>query len=100
MFTGVAVFIESNLSVLTSGILSRGLFDKFKMSRARLAYIIDSTSAPVCILILLNGWGAFVLGLLGNYELGESAVSVLWGSVGYNFYAIITLVIAFLYHCL
>ena len=95
MFTGVAVFIESNLSVLTSGILSRGLFDKFKMSRARLAYIIDSTSAPVCILILLNGWGAFVLGLLGNYELGESAVSVLWGSVGYNFYAIITLVIVF-----
>ncbi|CAM2785325.1 Na+/H+ antiporter NhaC family protein [Pseudoalteromonas distincta] len=95
MFTGIAVFIESNLSVLTSGILSRGLFDKFKMSRARLAYIIDSTSAPVCILILLNGWGAFVLGLLGNYELGESAVSVLWGSVGYNFYAIITLVIVF-----
>ncbi len=95
MFTGIAVFIESNLSVLTSGILSRGLFDKFKMSRARLAYIIDSTSAPVCILILLNGWGAFVLGLLGNYELGESAVSVLWGSVGYNFYAIITLAIVF-----
>ena len=95
MFTGIAVFIESNLSVLTSGIVSRGLFDKFKMSRARLAYIIDSTSAPVCILILLNGWGAFVLGLLGNYELGESAVSVLWGSVGYNFYAIITLVIVF-----
>ena len=95
MFTGIAVFIESNLSVLTAGILSRGLFDKFKMSRARLAYIIDSTSAPVCILILLNGWGAFVLGLLSNYELGESAVSVLWGSVGYNFYAIITLVIVF-----
>ena len=90
MFTGIAVFIESNLSVLTSGIVSRGLFDKFKMSRARLAYIIDSTSAPVCILILLNGWGAFVLGLLGNYELSESAVSILWGSVGYNFYAIIT----------
>jgi len=93
MFTGIAVFIESNLSVLTAGILSRGLFDKFKMSRARLAYIIDSTSAPVCILILLNGWGAFVLGLLGNYDLGEPAVSVLWGSVGYNFYAIITLLI-------
>jgi Na+/H+ antiporter NhaC len=95
MFTGIVVFIESNLSVLTAGILSRGLFDKFKMSRARLAYIIDSTSAPVCILILLNGWGAFVLGLLSNYELGEPAVSVLWGSVGYNFYAIITLVIVF-----
>ena len=57
MFTGIAVFIESNLSVLTAGIFARGLFDRFGMSRARLAYIIDSTSAPVCILILLNGWG-------------------------------------------
>ena len=55
-FTGMFIFIESNLSVLTSGILSRGLFDKFGMSRARLAYIIDSTAAPICILILLNGW--------------------------------------------
>ena len=55
MFTGVAVFVESNLSVLTSGILARGLYDKFAMSRARLAYVIDSTSAPICILILLNG---------------------------------------------
>ncbi|KZN38843.1 sodium:proton antiporter [Pseudoalteromonas luteoviolacea S2607] len=93
MFTGTVVFIESNMSVLTSGIVSRGLFDKFKMSRARLAYIIDSTSAPVCILILLNGWGAYVLGLLSNYELEQSAVSILWGSVAFNYYAIIALLI-------
>ncbi|WP_100658111.1 Na+/H+ antiporter NhaC family protein [Alteromonas flava] len=91
--TGIAVFIESNLSVLTAGILSRGLFDKFKMSRARLAYIIDSTSAPVCILILLNGWGAFVLGLLSTYELDKPPAAILWGSVPFNFYAIFTLVI-------
>ncbi|MBD3586750.1 sodium:proton antiporter [Salinimonas sp. HHU 13199] len=93
MATGIAVFIESNLSVLTSGIFARGLFDKFKMSRARLAYIIDSTSAPVCILILLNGWGAFVLGMLETYELPASAVSVLWGTVPLNFYALFTLLI-------
>ena len=93
MFTGTAVFIESNLSILTSGILARGLFDKFNMSRARLAYIIDSTCAPVCILILLNGWGAYVLGLISAYELTESPVSVLWGSALLNFYAIFTLLI-------
>jgi len=93
MFTGVVVFIESNLSVLASGILARGLFDKFNMSRARLAYIIDSTSAPICILILLNGWGAFILGLLSNYELEQSAVSILWGTIPLNFYAIIALVL-------
>jgi tetracycline resistance efflux pump len=91
MFTGIIIFIESNLSVLTAGILSRDLFDKFKMSRARLAFIIDSTSAPVCILVLLNGWGAYVLGLLNNYELGESSMSILWGTIPYNFYAIIAL---------
>jgi tetracycline resistance efflux pump len=89
--TGLCIFIESNLSVLTAGILSRGLFDKFKMSRARLAFMIDSTSAPVCILVLLNGWGAYVLGLLSNYELGQSSMSVLWGTIPYNFYAIIAL---------
>jgi Na+/H+ antiporter NhaC len=93
MFTGAVVFIESNLSVLASGILARGLFDKYKMSRARLAYIIDSTSAPICILILLNGWGAFILALLSNYELEQSAVSVLWGTVPLNIYAIVTLMI-------
>ncbi|MBU2893251.1 sodium:proton antiporter [Colwellia sp. D2M02] len=91
MFTGVVIFIESNLSVLTAGILSRDLFDKFKMSRARLAFIIDSTSAPVCILILLNGWGAYILALLSNYDLGQSSVSILWGTIAFNFYAIIAL---------
>jgi tetracycline resistance efflux pump len=93
MFTGIVVFIESNLSVLASGILARGLFDKFKMSRARLAYIIDSTSAPICILILLNGWGAFILALLSNYELEQSPASILWGTIPLNFYAIIALLI-------
>ena len=90
-FTGLVIFIESNLSVLTAGILSRDLFDKFKMSRARLAFIIDSTSAPVCILILLNGWGAYVLGLLNTYELEQSAMAIMWGTLPFNFYAIIAL---------
>jgi Na+/H+ antiporter NhaC len=91
MFTGMLIFIESNLSVLTAGILSRDLFDKFKMSRARLAFIIDSTSAPVCILVLLNGWGAYVLGLLNNYDLEQSSMYILWGTIPFNFYAIIAL---------
>ena len=93
--TGVLIFIESNLNVLTAGILSRGLFDRFKMSRERLAFIIDSTSAPVCILILLNGWGAFVLGILAPYDLSESAVTVLVATVPLNFYALSTLLVVF-----
>ncbi len=92
---GLAVFVESNLSVLTAGILSRGIFDRFGLSRAKLAYIIDSTSAPVCILILLNAWGAFILVLLGSYDLGMPAAQVLWNTAPLNFYAIVTLLIVF-----
>ena len=93
---GGVIFVESNLSVLTAGILSRGLFDKYRLSRAKLAYIIDSTSAPVCILILLNSWGAFILVLLNNYEFGASSATVLWGTLHLNFYPLVTLVIVVL----
>ncbi|RUO76320.1 Na+/H+ antiporter NhaC family protein [Pseudidiomarina taiwanensis] len=95
VFTGVFIFIESNLSVLTSGILSRGLFEKLNMSRARLAYLIDSTSAPICILILLNGWGAYVLGLIEQQGLPGASVVTLWSTIPYNFYALLTLVLVF-----
>ena len=90
---GIAVFVESNLSVLTAGILSRGIFDRFGLSRAKLAYIIDSTSAPICILILLNAWGAYILVLLNSYEFKVTAAQVLWGTVPLNFYALVTLAI-------
>jgi len=93
--TGVVVFLESNLSVLTAGIVSRGLFDKFQMSRERLAYIIDSTSAPICILIFLNGWGAFVMGLVAPYEIGQTPASLMLGAAALNVYAITTLLVVF-----
>ncbi|MDX1585652.1 MAG: Na+/H+ antiporter NhaC family protein [Balneolaceae bacterium] len=93
-FTGLIIFIETNLSILTAGILSRGLFDKFKMSRERLAYIIDSTCAPVAVLVLLNGWGAYLLGLISNYELSEP-VYTLAMTIPLNFYAVATIAIVF-----
>jgi Na+/H+ antiporter NhaC len=91
-FTGIVLFVESNLSVITAGILSRGIFDKFGMSRERLAYVIDSTSAPVCILLLLNGWGAVALANLQQSAL-ENAEAVLVESIFYNFYAWVALII-------
>lgn len=89
---GIILFVESNLSVITAGVLSRGLYDKFGMSRERLAYVIDSTSAPVCILILINGWGAVVLANLHANGL-ENAEATLIGTIFYNFYAWIALAI-------
>ena len=61
---GVTLFIESNINVLVAGSVSRPLFDRFKTSREKLAYIIDSASAPTCIMIPLNAWGAYNLGIL------------------------------------
>jgi Na+/H+ antiporter NhaC len=91
---GTSIFTDTNLSMFTAGMASQKLFDKYQMSRAKLAYLIDSTCAPVSILLLVNGWGAYVLGLLDDYQLPDS-VGVLIGTVGYNFYAIIALLLAF-----
>ena len=62
--TGVVIFIESNITVLVAGSVARPLCDRYKCSREKLAYIIDSTSAPICILIPMNAWGAYNLGIL------------------------------------
>lgn len=93
-FIGIFIFIETNLSILTSGILSQSLFDKFKMSRARLAYIIDSTCAPISVLILINAWGAFLLGLLEPYGLDNPVETLIW-TIPLNFYALITVGMVF-----
>ena len=62
--TGFSIFVESSINVLTVGSIFRPLFDKLKIPREKLAYIADSISAPTCILIPLNAWGAYIMGLL------------------------------------
>lgn len=91
---GSSIFIDTNMSVLTAGLSSQALFDRFKMSRLRLAYIIDSTCAPISVLILLNGWGAAILGQVEKTGV-QDPTSVMLGSIGLNFYAIVTLLIVF-----
>lgn len=89
-FLGFVIFIESSICVLVSGAVSRPIFDKLKISREKLSYILDSTSAPKCILIPLNAWGAFVLGLLASQGM-TNPVGVFISSIPFNFYAIIAL---------
>jgi tetracycline resistance efflux pump len=86
---GTLVFVETNVSLLSAGVLGRRLFDTHGLSRERLAYVIDSTSAPVSALILLNGWGAYVLTLVQPYY-GDQSLGVVAGTVGWNVYAILT----------
>jgi len=94
---GVVIFIESSITSLVAGTVGKPLCDKNGVSREKLAYICDSTSAPICSLIPLNAWGALLLGLIvtaidGNVIKGDG-VSLLIASIPYNFYSIITLVI-------
>jgi tetracycline resistance efflux pump len=84
---GLVIFIESNITVLVAGTVARPLFDRFKVAREKLAYIIDSTSAPICILIPLNAWGAFNLGLLEGLGV-DRPLQVLLTSIPLNLYAI------------
>ena len=83
---GILIFIESNITVLVAGAIGRPLFDRFRVSREKLAYIVDSTSAPVCILIPLNAWGAYIIGLLGGLEVANP-FGMMLRSIPFNFYA-------------
>ena len=89
---GVVIFIESNITVLVAGAIGRPLFDRFRVSREKLAYIIDSTSAPICILIPLNAWGAYVIQLLGESGVAEP-LPVFISSIPLNFYAIASVLV-------
>ncbi len=89
-FLGLIIFIESNICVLVSGAVSRPIFDKLRISREKLSYILDSTSAPKCIILPLNAWGAFILGLLAAQGI-EQPIRVFLASIPFNFYAFIAL---------
>jgi len=90
--TGVLIFVESNISVLVVGTLYRPIFDKMKISREKLAYIADSSSAPASILIPFNGWGAFIMGLLLAEGFSDPFRTILH-SLAYNFYPMLALLV-------
>ncbi len=90
---GVGIFIESNITVLVAGSVSRPLFDRYRISREKLAYLIDSTSAPICILIPLNAWGAYNLGLL-NEQGVDQPLGVFLRSIAFNFYSFAAVILA------
>lgn len=97
---GIIVFIESSITSLVAGAIGRPFCDRYGISRAKLAFVCDSTSAPVCSLIPLNGWGALLLGLIGGQITagliaGESATWLV-ESIAFNFYAYIALIITFI----
>jgi len=89
---GMLIFVESSITCLVTGAISRPIFDRLKISREKLAYICDSTSAPVCMMIPLNGWGAFVSGLLAAQAIDQPFLTLLQ-SLPFNFYSILAIIL-------
>ena len=97
---GLGVFIESTITCLVVGTVARPFFDRHRIAREKLAYICDATSAPVCVLIPLNSWGAVVLALLAaQAELGrlgdQTPLGVFVAAVPLNFYAVLSVLLVF-----
>jgi Na+/H+ antiporter NhaC len=93
ILVSMAVFLESNFGLLVSGSVARPLFDKNKISREKLSYIIDATCSPKCILIPLNAWFAYVIGLLAAQGV-RSPELLFYSTIPLNFYAILAIIVA------
>jgi Na+/H+ antiporter NhaC len=87
---GCLIFVDDYFNCLTVGSVMRPVTDKFKISRAKLAYIIDATAAPVCIIAPISSWAAAVAG-----ELEGDGLMVFISTIPYNVYALLTLVMVF-----
>ena len=84
---GVLIFIDDYFNCLTVGSVMRPVTDRHKISRAKLAYLIDATAAPVCIIAPISSWAAAVSGFVSD----GSGLSLFIRTIPYNFYALLTI---------
>ncbi len=91
MVLGVLIFIDDYFNCLTVGSVMRPVTDKHNISRAKLAYLIDATAAPVCIIAPISSWAAAVAGFARGAG-AESGMSLFVSAIPYNFYALLTIV--------
>ena len=87
---GIIIFVDDYFNCLTVGAVMRPVTDRFKISHEKLAWIIDSTAAPICIIAPVSSWAVAV----GGY-LGEGGSTTFVQSIPYNFYALLTIVFVF-----
>ncbi|KGQ69734.1 Na+/H+ antiporter [Chelonobacter oris] len=101
VFLGVFIFIDDYFNSLAVGAIARPVTDKYKISRAKLAYLLDSTAAPMCVIMPISSWGAYIItlvgGLLATHAITEySPIGAFVAMIGMNFYAIFALVLVFI----
>ena len=85
---GVMIFVDDYFNCLTVGSVMRPVTDKFKVSRAKLAFLIDATAAPVCIIAPVSSWAAAVAGFVPE---GQSGFELFIRAIPFNFYALLTI---------
>ena len=90
---GCLIFIDDYFNCLTVGSVMRPITDKHNVSRAKLAYLIDSTAAPICIIAPISSWAAAVTGFVP----GEDGLSVFVQAIPFNFYALFTILMTVSY---
>ncbi len=95
IFVGALLFIESNISILTVGTIFRPIFARLKISAQKLAYIADSSCAPIKVLIPFNAWGAYLITQIGNNGVAAST-SVFASSIPFFIYPICAIVLVVL----
>ena len=93
-------FIDDYFHSLAVGAIARPVTDKFKVSRAKLAYILDSTAAPMCVLMPISSWGAYIItliaGLLATHSItGYTPLGAFVTMSAMNFYAIFSILMVF-----
>ena len=96
MLLGCIIFIDDYFNCLTVGSVMRPVTDKHHISRAKLAYLIDSTAAPICIIAPISSWAAAVSGFVKN----ENGMSIFVQSIPFNFYALLTLLMIIFIICM
>ncbi len=88
---GMLIFVDDYFNCLTVGSVMRPVTDAKKVSRAKLAYLIDATAAPICIIAPISSWAAAVAGFAKGAG-AESGFSLFINAIPYNFYAILTII--------
>lgn len=91
-FLGVLIFIDDYFNCLTVGTVMKPVTDKQKISRAKLAYIIDATAAPICMIAPVSSWAAAVSGVAESMDAGIKGSQLFVMAIPFNFYSLMSIV--------
>ena len=103
-FLGIFIFVDDYFNSLAVGSISRPLTDRYQISRAKLAYLLDSTAAPMCVIMPVSSWGAYIIavigGILASHAITDvSPLAAFMQMIPMNFYALFAIAMVFAVVC-